>query len=115
MSRHVQFHGVAWGWRAQSVNAATRPVNGVPTVVRISGYAINPDEYCTSIQSLVNSGLILTNLANSPSLGVLAHELGHMLISPEGYANALEHGVADTSNIMVPVNAPAAGTMNRSQ
>lgn len=94
------------------VRDATRIINGVLKTVAIAGYAINPDEYCNAVLPFVNAGLILTNRANNSSLGILAHELGHLLISPEGFASALEHGVSDSSNLMVPVNPQATGTMS---
>jgi hypothetical protein len=116
----VQLMGLARSGTPSDVNvyyvrAATRPVNGVTTVVRIAGYSINPDEYCNAVEPFLNSGLIITNLGNTATVPVLAHELGHLLISPEGFANALEHAVADTANIMVPVNPSATGTLSRIQ
>jgi len=68
---------------------------------QLSGYAIGPDEYCNQVNILTNSGLLLMDRALTiGSPGILAHEIGHLLISPDNALSNLEHGVADSMNFM---------------
>jgi hypothetical protein len=82
----------------------------------ISGYAIGTDEYCNEVNMLTNSGLLLMDRAliiNSP--GILAHELGHLLISPQNALSILEHGVTDAMNFMNASATPATAVVTGGQ
>jgi hypothetical protein len=82
----------------------------------ISGYAIGTDEYCNQVNMLTNSGLILLDRAliiNSP--GILSHELGHLLISPENALSNLEHGNSDALNFMNASATPATAVLTSGQ
>ncbi|HXG05143.1 MAG TPA: carboxypeptidase-like regulatory domain-containing protein [Candidatus Binatia bacterium] len=82
----------------------------------ISGYSISPDEYCNEVNILTNSGLMLTDRAliiNSP--GILAHEIGHLVISPHNALSALEHGINDSQNFMNASSTPATAVITPAQ
>jgi hypothetical protein len=76
------------------------------------GWSINPDEYCNEVNILTNSGTIQTDSGDDR---FLAHELGHLLISPDSSGSSLEHG-SGSGNFMLP-NPPTAllGILTRQQ
>ena len=81
----------------------------------LSGYAIGPDEYCHEVTITTNSGLLLMDrrlLINNP--GVLGHEIGHLLISPDAAGSSLEHGAGST-NFMNATGTLATAIVNRNQ
>jgi hypothetical protein len=54
------------------------------------------------VNILTNSGIVMSDISSDETL---AHELGHILISPDTIA--LEHDVMDATNIMrVPRSVP---------
>lgn len=61
---------------------------------------VGPDDFCVDVNILTNSGVIMSDNVFPETL---AHEMGHMLISPATAGSVLEHNVADVTNIM---NAP---------
>jgi hypothetical protein len=64
--------------------------------------AIGPDDFCVDVNILTNSGIVMSDISSDETL---AHELGHILISPDTIA--LEHDVMDATNIMrVPRSVP---------
>lgn len=74
-------------------------------------YAPGPDDFCVAINILVNSGVFIADAGTGS--GILAHELGHLLISPQNAGNVLEHSAA-AGNFMISA-APALGIVNRQQ
>jgi hypothetical protein len=97
------------------VRAGRRTIDGVPnTVVPLAGYALGPDEYCHDVKADTNAGVFMMDLA-APRPGVLAHEIGHLLLSPASGLSALEHGVANRLNFMVGFNTPSRGVISREQ
>jgi hypothetical protein len=72
--------------------------------------AIGPDDFCRQVTIAENSGAILRADAGSE---VLAHELGHLLLSPQSAGHALEHGTGP-GNFML-TNSPPLGVMTREQ
>ena len=97
------------------VRAGRRTIAGVPnTVVPLAGYALSPDEYCHDVTAETNAGVLMMDLGSGRS-GVLAHEIGHLLLSPSNGLSALEHGIADRLNFMVGFNTPSRGVISREQ
>jgi hypothetical protein len=99
------------------VRAATRTTDGESeSFFPAAGYAITPDGFCHEVRADRNAGVLLMDLA-AGRLGVLAHELGHLLVSPMNPTASLEHGIAklDPFNFMVSRNTPAFGLVNRRQ
>jgi hypothetical protein len=98
------------------VRSSTRFFDGVAKTVGIAGYAIGPDEYCNQVTLLGNAGVLQMDLARG-RLGVLPHEMGHVLISADAFSSTLEHSVLsiDPSNIMIGSGVPANGVVNRNQ
>lgn len=97
------------------VRAGRRTIDGVPnTVVPLAGYALGPDEYCHDVTADTNAGVFMMDLAARRS-GVLAHEIGHLLLSPSAGLSVLEHGVANRLNFMVGFNTPSRGVISREQ
>jgi hypothetical protein len=81
----------------------------------LSGYAIGPDEYCHEVTITGNSGLLLMDRRlqiNSP--GILGHEIGHLLISPDAAASVLEHG-ANATNFMNATGTLTTAIVGRDQ
>lgn len=76
----------------------------------VGGFALGPDDFCVAINILVNSGTFQMDIGLGGN--ILAHELGHLLISPQTAGNVLEHG-AGAGNFLS--TTPALGTVNRLQ
>ncbi len=55
-----------------------------------SGLAVGPDDYCLEVTILGNSGIVLSDSAIKQTL---AHEFGHLLISPQSTGHEFEHGM----------------------
>lgn len=74
------------------------------------GYAVGPDDFCTRVRTGVNDGILLVDgtLGNA-----LAHEAGHLLISPQSTGNGLEHE-SEPGNFMIS-NSPTLGFVSRTQ
>jgi hypothetical protein len=98
------------------VRSSTRFFDGVAKTVGIAGYGIGPDEFCNEVTLLGNAGVFQMDFALG-RLGVLPHEMGHVLISADAYNSTLEHSVVsiDPSNIMIGAGVPANGVVNRKQ
>ncbi len=73
------------------------------------GFAIGPDDFCMDVNVLTNSGVVL---AEGRTNQTLAHELGHILVSPATAGSTLEHN-APSGNFLT--STPNAGTMTRQQ
>ena len=76
----------------------------------VGGYALGPDDFCTGINILTNSGTFQMDIGMGGN--ILAHELGHLLISPATAGNVLEHS-ATAGNFLS--TTPAIGVLNRQQ
>jgi len=76
----------------------------------VGGFALGPDDFCLAITILNNSGTLQMDIGAGGN--ILAHELGHLLISPQTAGNALEHGAAAGNFLST---TPALGTVNRQQ
>jgi hypothetical protein len=76
----------------------------------VGGYALGPDDFCAAINILVNSGTFQMDIGGGGN--ILAHELGHLLISPQTAGNALEHTAAAGNFLST---TPALGVVNRPQ
>ena len=62
---------------------------------RFFALALGPDDFCVDVNILTNSGIVMSDIFSPETL---AHELGHILISPDTIP--LEHDVMDATNIM---------------
>jgi len=76
----------------------------------VAGYALGPDDFCAAINILTNSGTFQMDIGMGGN--ILAHELGHLLISPATAGNVLEH-TAPAGNFLS--TTPAIGVLNRQQ
>jgi len=76
----------------------------------VGGYALGPDDFCSAINILVNSGTFQMDIGMGGN--ILAHELGHLLVSPATAGNILEHS-APAGNFLS--TTPAIGVLNRQQ
>ena len=87
------------------------------TGLAAAAIAIGPDDFCASVNILVNSGALLRDIQGVCGAGghVLAHELGHLLISPQTAANVLEHAAAAGNFMAGTCVAPLLGTLSRQQ
>lgn len=95
---------------AYYTRSATRTDNS-----QLAGYAIGPDEYCNQVGITTNSGILLMDLRLSVNFAALmAHEIGHLLISPQNATSSLEHGAGST-NFMNHTGAGATAILTRSQ
>src|SRR5262245_33179446 len=82
---------------------------------QLSGYAIGPDEYCHEVNILTSSGvLLLDRRLTITSPGILAHEIGHLLISPANATSTLEHGAGST-NFMNATGTLSTAILGRDQ
>lgn len=84
-----------------------RSGTGLPGV---GGFALGPDDFCAAINILVNSGTFQMDIGGGGN--ILAHELGHLLISPQTAGNVLEHSAAAGNFLST---TPALGVVNRPQ
>jgi hypothetical protein len=80
------------------------------------GLAVGPDDY-HDIDILANSGVILTDLADNcePEGRALAHELGHLLISPQKAEDFLEHKAGNTNFMRPNCSTPTKAIITRKQ
>ena len=76
----------------------------------VGGYALGPDDFCAAINILTNAGTFQMDIGVGGN--ILAHELGHLLISPQTAGNVLEHS-APAGNFLS--TTPALGVVNRQQ
>jgi hypothetical protein len=75
----------------------------------IAGIAIGPDDF-HDVNILTNSGIIQADVGLGGN--VMAHEIGHILISPQRAGDVLEHS-APAGNFLS--TTPVLGTVNRQQ
>lgn len=75
------------------------------------GFAVGPDDF-HDINILTNSGVIMPETASPESF---AHEIGHMLISPERAGSNLEHSVGVATNLMNVPRTVVRNVLNRQQ
>ncbi len=80
------------------------------------GLAVGPDDY-HDIDILATSGVILTDQADdcNPEGRVLAHELGHLLISPQNAEDLLEHKAGNTNFMRPNCSKPTKAIITRKQ
>lgn len=87
----------------------------IGTMQVAGGYAIGPDDFCVDVEILRNSAVLLANIGRGYAL---AHELGHLLISPASAGSPLEH-CSDPTNFMAGdcngERFSIAGQLNRPQ
>lgn len=79
-------------------------------------FAIGPDDF-HDINILTNAGTIQPDIAGGCTAGGhnLAHELGHLLISPQSAGDALEHSAGATNFLGGNCATPQNGIVNRLQ
>jgi hypothetical protein len=85
----------------------------VRSLTGISAFAITlgPDDF-SDVNILTNSGILMQDVVTPETL---AHELGHILISPDTAGSVLEHNVGVAANLMnVPRTVPR-NLVNRQQ
>ena len=75
----------------------------------VAGFAMGPDDF-HDLNILTSSGIALADVGLGGN--VMAHEIGHIMISPEAAGNTLEHA-APAGNFLS--TTPALGTVNRAQ
>jgi len=95
------------------VRSSTRFFSGVARTVGLAGYAIGADEFCNQVTLTGNAGVFQMDFALG-RLGVLPHEIGHVIIGADPYSSTLEHNV-DASNLMVSSGVQANAVVNRHQ
>ncbi len=76
----------------------------------VGGFALGPDDFCAAINILVNSGTFQMDIGAGGN--ILAHEIGHIVISPQTAGNVLEHS-APAGNFLS--TTPALGVVARNQ
>ena len=76
----------------------------------IGGLAVSPDDFCVDVNIFANSGTVQTDIG--PGGNILAHEIGHVIISPQTAGSTLEHS-SPAGNFMG--TTPALGILNRNQ
>lgn len=81
-----------------------------------AGLAVGPDDY-HDVDILTNSGIILTDVFGPCVAGghALAHELGHLLISPQIAKDALEHRAGRRNFMGGDCASPTNGIVSRKQ
>ena len=98
---------------ARSATATDINVYYVRSLTGLGGtvaFAIGPDDFCASVNILTNSGTLQADAGAGGN--VLAHEFGHLLITPQTAGNVLEHTAA-AGNFMS--TTPPLGVVNRQQ
>ncbi|HWS89423.1 MAG TPA: hypothetical protein VN282_20785 [Pyrinomonadaceae bacterium] len=73
--------------------------------------ACGPDDF-SDVNILTNSGIIMSDTVTPETL---AHELGHILISPDNAGSTLEHSVSASNNIMKTPRTVPRDLVNRHQ
>lgn len=73
--------------------------------------ALGPDDF-SDVNILTNSGILMTDTVTPETL---AHELGHILISPDTAGSVLEHNVGVATNIMNTPRTVPRNVVNRQQ
>ena len=93
-----------------SMRETTRPAR------EVIGLAVGPDDYL-GIDILASSGIILTDGAADcePEGRALAHELGHLLISPQRAEDFLEHKAGRTNFMRPNCTRPTKAIITRRQ
>lgn len=81
----------------------------------IVGYAIGSDEFCFESVLQNNGGGILLMDGATGRFGVLGHEIGHLTVAPDNARSTAEHSIPDPTNIMIGINTPPNGIVNRQQ
>jgi len=76
----------------------------------VGGLAISPDDFCVDVDIFANSGTVQTDLGAGGN--ILAHEVGHVIISPQTAGSTLEHN-APAGDFMS--STPTLGILNRNQ
>ena len=74
--------------------------------------ALGPDDFCVDVNALTNSGVLMTDTVFPETL---AHEAGHIAISPATAGNTLEHSAADAANLMRAPRTVPRTTVSRAQ
>lgn len=78
----------------------------------VGGIALGPDDFCVNVNILTNSGTFQMDIGLGGN--VLAHEIGHIVISPQSAGNVLEHS-APAGNFLRGTALPALGVVTRQQ
>ncbi len=73
--------------------------------------ALGPDDF-SDVNILTNSGIIMSDTVTPETL---AHELGHIVISPDAAGSVLEHGVGVANNIMNTPRTVPRNVVSRQQ
>lgn len=76
----------------------------------VGGFALGPDDFCVAVNILNSSGTFQMDIGMGGN--VLAHEVGHIVISPQTAGNVLEHN-APAGNFLS--TTPALGVVTRQQ
>lgn len=76
----------------------------------VGGFALGPDDFCVGVNILTNSGTFQMDIGGGGN--TLAHEVGHIVISPQTAGNVIEH-LAAAGNFLS--TTPALGVVNRAQ
>lgn len=81
------------------------------------GIALGPDDFCTEVDLLTNSGVLIKDRAigDLSRIETLAHEIGHITITPAHSATALEHNINIGSNLMESPRSIARGVVSPAQ
>lgn len=109
---------------SRSVTATDVNMYYVGSLLPVGGscaFAPGPDDFrggaFSRLDLLTDGGTIHQDLVSGCSAGghILAHELGHLLISPQGYLNVLEHKAGLTNFMGGNGVTPLMGIVNRKQ
>ena len=73
--------------------------------------ALGPDDF-SDVNILTNSGILMTDTVTPETL---AHELGHIAISPASAGSTLEHNVGVATNLMHTPRSVPRNVVNRQQ
>jgi hypothetical protein len=74
--------------------------------------ALGPDDFCVDVNVLTNSGVLMTDNVFPESL---AHEFGHITITPATAGSTQEHNAPDAANIMRAPRSVPRTTVTRQQ
>lgn len=73
--------------------------------------ALGPDDF-SDVNILTNSGILMSDTVTPETL---AHELGHIIISPDSAGSVLEHNVGTSNNIMKTPRTVPRNLVSRQQ
>lgn len=105
-AEEIQLLALARSATAQDVNVYyVRSLTGLAA----AGFAVGPDDF-HDINILTNSGTLQPD--NGVGGNILAHELGHLIISPQAAGDGLEHNAAAGNFLST---TPPLGVVNRQQ